>query len=376
MAPKRTQHYPPLDYRAGQVRLITFQKATAGAIRGRLHVFPISQCPEYLAVSYTWGEEPPRRTVYLNNNKIRIRENIYQALKVIVRMRNRHSIQDNGWKSPKMLQGLIQEVAECQYFWIDSLCINQASVQERNHQVGLMRQIFSNARSVIAWLGPESENSSRVMKTINEYQPQAAPVALSFMPLRMPEDVRAALLILQALPYWRRLWIVQEIILARNILLLWGEDGMCWNQLANICLGCGLDIGPQGRMVTAEYAEQNINERSEGWIKLVMRKKKIEAYLKGSSRQKTEGGDIKSPSLYALIMEFSEQECREPRDKVIGLLGLLFDEATELGDYSVPLEEYYEMVCRYAFRTADIKGDWSKQRFQGCLRRSLGLPVS
>lgn len=41
--------------------------------------------------------------------------------------------------------------------WVDSICINQNNVVERGHQVGLMRDIYSNAVGVIVWLGGSQE---------------------------------------------------------------------------------------------------------------------------------------------------------------------------------------------------------------------------
>jgi hypothetical protein len=38
-------------------------------------------------------------------------------------------------------------------YWMDAICSNQKSVLERNHQVQMMRLIYSNAHSVAVWLG-------------------------------------------------------------------------------------------------------------------------------------------------------------------------------------------------------------------------------
>jgi hypothetical protein len=37
--------------------------------------------------------------------------------------------------------------------WIDGICIDQSSTEEKNHQVALMRDIYSSAYSVVVWLG-------------------------------------------------------------------------------------------------------------------------------------------------------------------------------------------------------------------------------
>lgn len=41
--------------------------------------------------------------------------------------------------------------------WVDWLCINQKNTEERTHQVGMMRDIYTNSSEVIIWLGTESE---------------------------------------------------------------------------------------------------------------------------------------------------------------------------------------------------------------------------
>jgi len=54
--------------------------------------------------------------------------------------------------------------------------INQNDITERNHQVRLMRSIYTKAERVIAWLGPNYNRGSRAISllkrlsyTIDEY---------------------------------------------------------------------------------------------------------------------------------------------------------------------------------------------------------------
>lgn len=44
-----------------------------------------------------------------------------------------------------------------QYLWIDALSIDQANVLERNHQVQQMAEIYSKAKYVLVWVGPQSQ---------------------------------------------------------------------------------------------------------------------------------------------------------------------------------------------------------------------------
>lgn len=41
--------------------------------------------------------------------------------------------------------------------WVDATCVDQENFQERSHQVGLMRDIYTKAAQVLIWLGEASK---------------------------------------------------------------------------------------------------------------------------------------------------------------------------------------------------------------------------
>jgi hypothetical protein len=43
--------------------------------------------------------------------------------------------------------------------WVDSICIDQDSLIERNHQVRLMGEIYEKATTVLVWLGEPNEET-------------------------------------------------------------------------------------------------------------------------------------------------------------------------------------------------------------------------
>jgi type II secretory pathway predicted ATPase ExeA len=53
----------------------------------------------------------------------------------------------------------IRDPNEDRVIWIDSICIDQQNFEERSQQVRLVRQIYSSAKSVNIWLGPEKDDS-------------------------------------------------------------------------------------------------------------------------------------------------------------------------------------------------------------------------
>ncbi|RWA03322.1 hypothetical protein EKO27_g11783 [Xylaria grammica] len=103
--------------------------------------------PRYPALSYAWGCAERNRVIIVNNLKLRIPKNLYEALFAL-----RPSL------SPFLL-------------WVDYICINQEDEAEKAWQVGMMRDIYARADRVLAWMGPgdpESENVVRYLNKIGE----------------------------------------------------------------------------------------------------------------------------------------------------------------------------------------------------------------
>jgi hypothetical protein len=89
----------------------------------------IDDPPVYTALSYVWGDEPASETIALNEKNFDVRPNLLTALRFL--------------RSPRA-HGT---------YWIDAICINQKSIEERTSQVAIMDLIYSQATCVISWLG-------------------------------------------------------------------------------------------------------------------------------------------------------------------------------------------------------------------------------
>ncbi|ORY14571.1 heterokaryon incompatibility, partial [Clohesyomyces aquaticus] len=82
----------------------------------------------YEAVSYKWGNSELPSHIICEGKKLSITRNCKAALEQFSSVKNR-------------------------LLWVDSICINQNDVQERNEQVSLMAIIYSSADRTLAWLG-------------------------------------------------------------------------------------------------------------------------------------------------------------------------------------------------------------------------------
>ena len=100
------------------------------------------------------------------------------------------------------------------FFWIDAICIDQHNSEERNHQVQMMRAIYSNAQSVTVWLGPGDESSDVAMRYLATKRPPSPDITR--FRKRWSNHYGKALLAMCDKRYWRRMWIVQKVLLAKR----------------------------------------------------------------------------------------------------------------------------------------------------------------
>jgi hypothetical protein len=101
--------------------------------------------PSYKALSYIWGSPVGDVPVCCDGEELLITANCVAALR-----RTRH------------------RVRTC-VLWIDAICIDQTSIEELNHQVALMGDVYSKASEVTIWLGEETHFSRFAMTFLTQY---------------------------------------------------------------------------------------------------------------------------------------------------------------------------------------------------------------
>lgn len=265
------------------MRLIEILSDEADSVSCILHdVEDLEDCGPYIALSYVWGAEHPQHEVTIGGANLMVRENLWLALRAL---KNRLM---SGW-------GIVG--ARCIRFYIDAICINQKDGKEKERQVNLMEAIFKEANSVVAWLGEGEERWGQCyFKWLgpgfnsNRSMPSFWPADTSEIEKGLDFDRRAALYFLDR-TYWKRLWIVQEIWLAKEIIIMCGSETCSWKQLA-----VRIAENPKALFVEGHPSTKIIRS----------------LYYKDFSRQTHE-----------VLSRFSGQDCSIPQDKVFGLLGLM-----------------------------------------------------
>jgi hypothetical protein len=211
--------YHPLRNGSDEIRLITIEPSPelSDAICCSIETVELSSTQEYFALSYAWGDAGIIEEIKVGETPISVTTNLAAALR-----RLRYS-------------------AESIRFWIDSICINQASVSEKNHQIPLMRMIYSQAKGVVVWLDEEGNDSELAISLIKRWrdgiigitedcpeESRTSPLKALLSRIENPFDkqsMRAVDCLLRR-SYRNRIWVIQEIVLAKGRLILCGGDSI------------------------------------------------------------------------------------------------------------------------------------------------------
>ena len=317
---RRDFEYQPLTG-PSNIRLIILAGGNANQpIYCRLVEANLDMLPSYKALSYEWG--PPtgdwrveERTIYMDEVQVTVRRNLYNALL---------SLRETGGQ---------------QCLWIDALSINQHDINERNHQVGIMGKIYSQAHEVVVWLGAAGKHGYLALSYIEELANRDPHVGM----LHSDSPGVKAFARLCYRSYWRRMWIVQEIQLARRLTILCGTKSIYWETLS-----CA---------ITSIRLRTNFESHR-------LRILRSNAASLASHRYTRDYTDLKD-----WIYAFNSSLCMNPRDKVFSLLAIGRDCPERIAaDYSKSLSEVFKLVILLYTSYSKL---FSLTRF---LQRALGTP--
>jgi hypothetical protein len=157
---------------------------------------------------------------------------------------------------------------------MDAVSINQQDVEERSQQVALMGRIYAESDRTIVWLGESDDTTSTLYHqsmvaplmipnhSQRMYQPMNAMSLTEFLALLPQSRQQADVKGIQAFfarNWFQRLWVVQEVVLARNLMVLCGEFIFNWQELAEFTDEYTRYIELLGRSDTAERALRGLD---------------------------------------------------------------------------------------------------------------------
>jgi hypothetical protein len=189
------------------IRVLTLNPGDTNLISCSLSNVRLNNSPSYKALSYVWGDKDCTKTIMIDGKIFPVRPNLWAFLD---RFQRYHG-------TPACI-------------WIDAICVNQDDIPERNNQVLLMSKIYTQAAAVYSWLDlgiePQMHAWSDIMELIELGKTKFR------ARLMAREDVRTAfsaayqtLVRLISNAYWKRAWIVQEVVLGQQVYLWYGSAG-------------------------------------------------------------------------------------------------------------------------------------------------------
>jgi hypothetical protein len=306
------------------IRLVSIEPGEGeDDIHCTLEVIRSNSAFKYSALSYRWGSPSDTVPIVLEGQTFQVTTNLEAALRQL--------------RKPSTREVL----------WIDALCINQEDDKEKSFQVSLMGTIYKEAQSVHVWLGKEEDGSDRAMKFLEElnarlhkdrhiYDVRNNPSLFASAWKRIPtgkwifealasnRQLSEDLARLFRREYWQRSWVVQEVSLARNIILCCGGF-----EIKNIMLDRAIDLLHRVQ-VDMPPGFTRIPESPFG--------------MAHSRIWLNSGLPI---SLYRLLVMGQTLLAHDPRDRIYSVLGLVNDPGIpqfEI-DYSMSPEMVYKELA-------------------------------
>ncbi|KAJ9139366.1 hypothetical protein NKR23_g7894 [Pleurostoma richardsiae] len=288
------------------------------------------------AISYTWGNPSLSHQILVNDLPLSITENAHEALQAVRRE-----------DSSRLL-------------WIDSICINQADKPEKARQLLLMSDIYTSAQRVLAWLGGnlvEDAFAWALLYRLHQLYDMCfedyldrygAPIppypngqwgidpnfVLEFTGTTIDSPLWVALRSLMKRPWFRRIWVYQEAVLAGNLVLMWGPFQMDFQHVAPVIhwlMYCDANVLLHRR---TDPVERLLGEEVKfGWMHL-------------SRMHETRFNRTQKSTLLSFeehVCEPTHWEATDPRDFIYGALSLVSDAAGWgfTPDYDKPVHEVY-----------------------------------
>ncbi|KAH8890584.1 HET-domain-containing protein [Thozetella sp. PMI_491] len=193
-----------------QIRLLRVLPGTsADEIQCELEtVSLVEDYPPFEALSYVWGDAEDKPTVLMDGEIAHVTRNLEKALR-----RLRHH------NRPRLL-------------WADAVCINQDDKEERTSQVRLMGSIYSMADSVVismSYMPMSPETGAELLRIMHILADNPAlHWADPALPALAGGSALGTLILFDMMfllhdPWWTRIWTVQEIVLAKRNIFIFGD---------------------------------------------------------------------------------------------------------------------------------------------------------
>ena len=338
--------------------------------------------PEYQALSYVWGSILDKKTIICNSVPLEIGQNLHHALWQIR--------EDGDIKLP---------------WWVDAVCINQKNISEKNVQVRMMKEIYENAYSVLAWIGQEKEEDAAGFALLQAMDEQLGHYADTFetvslggprydtleqLGLPPVEDPQwRAMMDVLYRDYFYRIWIIQEILVAQRCSVKCGTQtidrrsifvvGALYELFQSIKNAVSLQLLA---LLDPEKDDPNLEPFSSKKFRETVATLELlplysgltednskfavfsvrDLWIFSTCRAQDGTWDDRATSMATWLSRTAVFKATEPKDKIFALVGLSSDVSSSIIDYTKSTTAVQIEVAKIAIERPDT---WGPLLFSG-----------
>ncbi|KAI0124150.1 heterokaryon incompatibility protein-domain-containing protein [Xylariales sp. AK1849] len=297
---------------------------------------------QFVAISYRWGILKPDRSIPMTNPGSSL------AVTRVVKAMLEHIIGD----------------LDVQYLWIDAICINQVDAEEKSSQVSMMGQIFSSAKSVRVWLGSAAQVDQQEsfvwfwLRTILR-----ADIQKSLLAIKRFDETDKYLRLMLGSEWFQRVWVIQEVCLAREVFFHFGKIVISFGQLHQV-VQVRLRYPHTSALVDTQRRSDLPHDSLLASFVIMQEINTIRTYIKDRREGLRNLSDV-----YA---SFADQRATDPRDNIYALLGLIYPQGIGgiTPDY---LSDTASTYIDATVRMINVQSQLSVLGFAGLTRGTSGV---
>lgn len=309
--------YSPFDPKKQQIRLVTLKPgAWSDKICCSIDVVSFDGHPIYEALSYVWGDEKDQEDIQLNDHPFKVTRNLWMVLR------------------------RLRDPVVSRILWIDAICINQSDKNEKSRQVAMMGEIYSSCQKAIVWLGEDPDTTKAGSTSIvasracDMLKMLGADRHLDQLPCFSTSDGQRteiseeytihfeAFRKFVDVPWWKRIWVIQEMVLPKNLKFLYSSEEFAYETLKSVVQGLQI----HGTTCCKQY---RYTLRALAFDPILTFQEQVEPMV--STRETWTNQTL--TTLFHLRRQFSASQASQKRDLFYALLGLV----TSWGSSNTPL---------------------------------------
>jgi hypothetical protein len=311
-------------------------------VRATLVARPLlmAKIEKYDCISYVWGNELEKpNAIRLNGACFQVTNKVHEILQ---------------FKSSYFREKTI---------WIDSVCINQESTEEKTLQVRLMRDIYESASCTWIYLGQPYDaqfahailvqlRMLRWFQTPDKWQTSLMSSYITREKIKMVARRWKGFIELLHNPWFERVWCIQELVMSRNPNIIYGTGWLPWSGV----LPWDVFLEDLEVLLKIPVTESSGYLQYTGDI-LVQRTLPLghvqAKFLSTLRREHFQGARL---PLAVMLREHSAWKATKGIDKVFALLSLSREglELQHLIDYSRPVPETLLLAAKHFVKVKQV----------------------